>query len=213
MKKTLVLKKALNHGWILTPDEGNGSYVAADDEQLGHLLNDEWRELEPGTPLFLSTVNPAHPTRREVEAPATGDAVVTIYDGGEDFKGVRVQALGEDFVVGLHDAENGKSNFSYDSAMEWLKEHGQQTFNRKQAAIICIYMHDINKMLMQAGGDPFAKDWYITNELYYPEGRSCADYNAYDTWYFNGSNGCFRDYYRCYGCFRCRPSIDLPLTN
>lgn len=130
---------------------------------------------------------------------------------GEDYgmEGVRVQALGENFAISLHDAENGKSNFSYDTAMEWLKEHGQQTFNRKQAAIIAIYMRDINKKLKEAGGDPFAADWYITNELYYPEGRSCADYNALSSWFFNGDYGCFRGNNRSYGRFRCRPSFAL----
>lgn len=121
--------------------------------------------------------------------------------------GVRVQALGENFAISLHDAENGKSNFSYDTAMEWLKEHGQQTFNRKQAAIIAIYMRDINKKLKEAGGDPFAAHWYITNELYYPEGRSCAGYYATSTWFFSGTTGCFDTYNRSYGNFRCRPSL------
>ena len=118
--------------------------------------------------------------------------------------GVRVQALGENFAISLHDAENGKSNFSYDTAMEWLKEHGQQTFNCKQAAIIAIYMRDINKKLKEAGGDPFAADWYITNELYYPEGRSCADSYANGPWFFYG---CFDRTYRYSGRFRCRPSL------
>ena len=122
--------------------------------------------------------------------------------------GVRVQALGENFVISLHDAENGKDNFSYDTAMEWLKERGLQTFNRKQAAIICIYIDDINDKLVEVGGDPFAKDWYITNELYVPrEKRSCAGYNAGGTWYFNGAHGVLNYGYRYGGNFRCRPSL------
>lgn len=122
--------------------------------------------------------------------------------------GVRVQALGENFVIGLHDAENGKSDFSYDSAMEWLKEHGKQTFNRKQAAIICIFIDEINDKLVEAGGEPFARDWYITNELYVPrEKRSCAGCSANGPWYFNGASGCFDYYYRYDGYFRCRPSL------
>ena len=122
--------------------------------------------------------------------------------------GVRVQALGENFVISLHDAENGKDNFSYDSAMEWLKEHGQQTVNRKQAAIICTYIDEINDKLTEAGGEPFARDWYITNELYVPrEKRSCADYDAILSWYFIGTYGCLTYIYRSYGYFRCRPSL------
>lgn len=137
------------------------------------------------------------------------DGTVLTIDTDTDGKpqGVRVQALGENFVIALHDVENGKDNFSYDSAMEWLKEHGQQTFNRRQAAIICIYMREINQMLKDAGGDPFARDWYITNELYYPEGRSCADHPAYSAWYFTGDYGCFSNNNRFSGLFRCRPSL------
>lgn len=148
---------------------------------------------------------------------ADGTLPKTVLEGAELFictdtagqpVGVRVQALGENFVIGLHDAENGKSDFSYDSAMEWLKEHGKQTFNRKQAAIICIFIDEINDKLVEAGGEPFARDWYITNELYVPrEKRSCADFSASNTWFFNGASGCFNLSYRYFGLFRCRPSL------
>jgi len=37
---------------------------------------------------------------------------------------------------------------------------------------------------------------------------SCADYNANNTWYFNGDNGCFNNNNRYNGNFRCRPSLD-----
>ena len=36
---------------------------------------------------------------------------------------------------------------------------------------------------------------------------SCADYNANNTWYFNGDNGCFNNNNRYNGNFRCRPSL------
>lgn len=42
---------------------------------------------------------------------------------------------------------------------------------------------------------------------------SCADYYASYAWFFDGSSGCFRNYYRYYGYFRCRPSLALPLPN
>lgn len=148
---------------------------------------------------------------------ADGTLPKTVLEGAELFictdtagqpVGVRVQALGENFVIGLHDAENGKSDFSYDSAMEWLKEHGKQTFNRKQAAIICIFIDEINDKLVEAGGEPFARDWYITNELYVPrEKRSCADYDSYISWCFGGTSGCFGSLNRYISRFRCRPSL------
>ena len=120
--------------------------------------------------------------------------------------GVRVQALGEDFVIALHDAADGKNNFTYDSAMEWLKEHNQQTFTRRQAGIIAIYIVELNELLKSAGGDAFADDWYVTNELYCPAGSS-ADYYANGSWCFLGAIGCFSYAGRFNGCFRCRPSL------
>lgn len=128
--------------------------------------------------------------------------------------GVRVQALGEDFVIGLHDAENGKDNFSYDEAMQWLKDHDMQTVTRKQAGIICIYIDEINEKLEEVGGDPFAADWYTTNELYIPKDkRSCADYTANNSWCFGGPIGALSISYRYYPYFRCRPSLASPFSN
>ena len=189
MKEFLALEKALNHGWVLTPDKGtkneNGSYVATNSEQLGSVINDEWRDLDPEAKLFLSTINPAQTVRREVKVPTSGDAIISIYDDPEDIEGVRVQALGEDFVISLYDAENGKGNFTYDEAMQWLKDHETQTFNRKQANIICIYLDEINDKLEEAGGERFAEDWYTTDELYIPRG-SCAGCNSHYSWAFHG---------------------------
>lgn len=216
MKEFLALEKALNHGFILTPDKGTkneeGSYVATNSEQLGSVINDEWRDLDPEAKLFLTTINPAQMVRREVKVPTSGDAIISIYDGPEDIEGVRVQALGEDFVISLHDAENGKDNFTYDEAMQWLKDHKTQTFNRKQANIICIYLDEINDKLEEAGGERFAEDWYTTNELYIPRGSS-ADFNANYSWYFSGTIGCLNALNRYYTDFRCRPSLALPLPN
>ena len=36
----------------------------------------------------------------------------------------------------------------------------------------------------------------------------CADYNAGNSWYFNGNNGCFNNNNRYNGNFRCRPVLD-----
>lgn len=137
-------------------------------------------------------------------------ALIDIVSEDYGMEGVRVQALGEDFIISLHDAEDGKDSFTYDEAMKWLEEHGQQTFTRKQAGIICIYIDEINDKLVEAGGKAFAADWYTTNELYIPrEQRSAADYDASPSWYFIGSGGCFSISSRYYERFRCRPSLAL----
>ncbi len=41
---------------------------------------------------------------------------------------------------------------------------------------------------------------------------SSADYHGYYTWFFLGGYGCFSYYNRCYGYFRCRPVLALPLS-
>ena len=216
MKEFLELKKALNCGLIVTPDKGTknekGSYIATRCEQLGDVIFKELESYESEDNLYLSSINPAQMTRREVKVPTSCDAIIEVYDGGEDFEGVRVQALGEDFVIGLHDLDNGKDDFKYDEAMTRLKELNLSTFNRKQAAIICIYLDQINDKLIEAGGEAFAEDWYTTNELYIPRGSS-ADYNASNAWYFYGAYGCLDYNYRYFSYFRCRPSLALPVSD
>ena len=119
--------------------------------------------------------------------------------------GVLVQTLDECFIVELHDLD-GKSDFSFDTANKRLKELGKTTFNRRQTLILLAYIEEINAALVAAGGEPIAKDWYTTSELYKPIG--CANYDAGSSWYFYGNNGSFNYYARCIGVFRCRPVLD-----
>ena len=125
--------------------------------------------------------------------------------------GVLVQTLDERFVIELHDIDDGKNGFSFDTAQKRLKELGKTTFNKKQGLILAAYIEEINTALVEAGGEPFAKDWYTSNELYKPAG--CADYSAYGSWYFSGSTGCFSNYGRFYRYFRSRPLLALPLNH
>ena len=133
---------------------------------------------------------------------------------GDDGKadGVLVSGLGERFVISLHDLDDGKNNFSYDTLMPRLKELGLQTFTKKQAQLVCFYLDEINDKLKEAGGDPIAEDWYLTQDLYIPRGSS-ADYFAGNTWFFSGTSGCLGYNNRYYGNFRCRPSLALPFQN
>ena len=126
-------------------------------------------------------------------------------DGTPD--GVLVQTRDESFVVGLHDLD-GKSDFSFETANERLKELGKTTFNRKQTLILLAYIEEINAALVDAGGEPITKDWYTTSELYKSVGR--ADYYGDYSWCFNGGSGCFSYDYRRYGIFRCRPVLGTP---
>lgn len=97
--------------------------------------------------------------------------------GGEKY--VRINALGEDIKLCLHDLKDKDGRVmkdrDYDTLMARLKELGLTTFDRKQGLIIAIYANEINKLMVEAGGEPFEKDWYVSRELWAPIG-SCADY-------------------------------------
>jgi len=123
--------------------------------------------------------------------------------------GVLVQTLDERFVIELHDIDDGKDDFSFDTAQERLKELGKTTFNKKQGLILAAYIEEINTALVEAGGEPFAKDLYTSGELYKPVG--CADYNGDNSWFFAGGSGCFFGLFRYVGYFRCRPVLALSL--
>lgn len=132
------------------------------------------------------------------------DAVLSIVEK-DGQKWVRVQALGEDFIIATEDI-NDRDDMTYDEAMEELKEAGLDTFDRKQCFIIAIYAERINELLQEAGGKPFEKDWYVSKELWRPIGSS-ADSSGYTSWYFNGDTGIVNYDYRYYGNFRCRPVL------
>ena len=121
--------------------------------------------------------------------------------------GVLVQTLDEKFVVELHDLD-GKSDFNFNTANVLLKVLGKTTFNRRQALVLLTYIEEVNAALVEAGGEPIAKDWYTTSELYKPVG--CADYDADHSWCFHGNYGGFDYTYRCIGIFRCRPVLGTP---
>ena len=53
--------------------------------------------------------------------------------------------------------------------------------------------------LKEAGGDPFAKDVYVTS--------SSAGYFGNYSWYFHGTNGCLYYSNRYYAHSRCRPVL------
>lgn len=136
---------------------------------------------------------------------ANRDAVISIVADKEGRNWVRVEALGEDFCIATEDI-NDRNNMTYDEAMKELKEAGLDTFDRKQGFIIAIYIEQINAKLKEAGGKPFAKDWYVSKELWRPVGSS-ADYHGSYTWFFDGGHGCFDLTNRYNGTFRSRPVL------
>ena len=129
----------------------------------------------------------------------TKQAVSINYDHNGNANGVKVQTLDECFIIALHDLDEGKNDFSHDSAMKRLEELNLKTFSKKQATILCAYLDEVNEKLKEAGGEPFAKDVYVTS--------SSADYYGSNSWCFHGARGCLCYHYRYYGVFRCRPVL------
>ena len=145
-----------------------------------------------------------------METKTNQDATISIVDyKGE--KWVRVQALGEDFVIAPRDLDDSKA-FNYDSAMARLKELGLDTFNRKQGGIISIYADEIDAKLKEIGGDPMDKYCYVSKELWKPTG-SVGEYNSYLSWCFDGY---YRSLYydsRFVSYFRSRSCMDYNVKN
>jgi len=158
----------------------------------------------------MERINPTAAVEQPTEqATSNPDAAVTIIvHNGE--KMVRVQALTEDFVIALHDLKDAEGNVmkdcDYDTLMARLKELNLDTFNRKQGFIIATCIEAINAKLVEAGGDKFDADLYVSKELWRPVGSS-ADCSGVFTWYFNGDGGCFADDPRSFGTFRSRPVL------
>jgi hypothetical protein len=185
-------KSIYAHDHDITPTAA----INAADELMGEMYGIHWDETQEPTQ--------AEPAPKPTDTANAGAEITIVDHNGE--KWVRVQALGEDFIIAPHDLDGGKDHFSYDSAKEKLASMGLDTFNRKQGFIIAIYIEDINTRLKEAGADPFAADVYVSNELWHPVGSS-ADCYGDSTWYFNGYYGCVGDVNRCYGYFRSRPVL------
>ena len=130
-----------------------------------------------------------------------------------NFKGekwVRVQALGEDFVIAPRDLDNGKE-FDYDGAMARLKELNLDTFNRKQGCIIMAYADEIDAKLKEIGGDPMDEYCYVSKELWKPAG-SVGVFNSNCSWIFNGDHRTLIAYVRYNSFFRSRPCSAYNVT-
>lgn len=185
-------KSIYAHDHDITPTAA----INAADELMGEMYGIHWDE--PQEPVH------AEPAPKPTDTANAGAEITIVDHNGE--KWVRVQALGEDFIIAPHDLDGGKDHFSYDSAKEKLASMGLDTFNRKQGFIIAIYIEDINTRLKEAGADPFADDLYVSNELWHPVGSS-ADYYGLNTWCFDGDDGFVDSGYRDSGDFRSRPVL------
>lgn len=95
------------------------------------------------------------------------------YDNDGNPVGVRVCIADEDFIIGLHDAFDGKE-------FEWpeIEKCGINTFTKRQAALLIAYLDEVNEALANAGGEKL-ENWYWT----------MSEYSAISAWGFSGAYG------------------------
>jgi len=107
----------------------------------------------------------------------TNKPVSPYFDKDNNFIGVRVKALEEDFVIMAHNFKGGKY-MTWQETMDALKEKGFTTWNMRQISLTIYYRDEIDAVLTEYGGDPLNR-WYWT----------CAEYSAYSAFYYHGTYG------------------------
>ena len=100
--------------------------------------------------------------------------LITPYFENGEFAGVRVCLGDEDFVIAAKDYRGGKS-MPWKEAMDALKAEGLATWNYRQICLTMAYRKEVDKVLMDNGGDSL-DNWYWT----------CAEVSAYDSFIYGG---------------------------
>lgn len=107
--------------------------------------------------------------------------IVPYFEDGE-FAGVRVRIGDEDFVIAAKDYRGGKS-MPWQEAMDALKADNLSTWNYRQICLTMAYRKEVDKVLMDNGGDSL-------DNLYW----TFAECMAYNSFIYNGSNSCLYIY-------------------
>ena len=135
------------------------AYLAGRKKELG-LLNVSGAQTVAG---FVPAV------LKETEQPYLSIA----YDEADMAYGVRIIGLGENFVVALHDAKDGKE-------VTWDEACKLKAPTKKQAALMFAIWDELNAMLQEAGGDRLDDgNWRWTS----------TESHGFSAWYYSGTNG------------------------
>ena len=122
--------------------------------------------------------------------------IISPYFENGVFAGVRVTLGGEDFVIALKDYQNGKE-MTWQEAMDALKANDLDTWNYRQICLTMAYRDEIDKVLVDNGGDGL-DNWYWT----------CAEYSAYGSFGYDGGRGNLNVYHKNF-TFSVRPVLAL----
>ena len=103
--------------------------------------------------------------------------IISPYFENGVFAGVRVTIGDEDFVIARKDYQNGRE-MTWLEAMDALKANNLDTWNYRQICLTMAYRKEVDKVLVDNGGDSLDK-WYWT----------CAECAAYTSFIYNGYIG------------------------
>ena len=103
--------------------------------------------------------------------------IISPYFENGVFAGVRVTLGDEDFVIAPKDYQNG-NEMPWQEAMAALKANGLDTFNYRQICYTMAHRKDVDKVLVDNGGDSL-DNWYWLR----------GEYSAYYSFFYGGCNG------------------------
>ena len=89
--------------------------------------------------------------------------IISPYFENGVFTGVRVTVGDEDFVIAAKDYQDGEEIPWYD-AMDALYDDDLTTWNYRQACFTMAYFEDINRVLVDNGGDTLDKCYWTCTE-------------------------------------------------
>lgn len=115
-------------------------------------------------------------TIAETPAEKPAEIVTPAFKDGK-FIGARVCIGGEDFIIAPKDYRDGKE-MPWREAMDALKADNLSTWNYRQICLTMAYRKEVDKVLVDNGGDSLV-NWYWT----------CAECSAYDSVSYGGGNG------------------------
>ena len=126
--------------------------------------------------------------------------IISSYFENGVFAGVRVTLGDEDFVIAAKDYRDGKE-MTWQEAMDALKADNLSTWNYRQICLTMAYRKEVDKVLVDNGGDSL-DNWYWT----------CAEYSAGYSFSYTGNIGTmYRDDKN--GTFSVRPIKNLKNHN
>lgn len=115
-------------------------------------------------------------TIAETPAEKPADIVTPAFEDGK-FIGARVCVGGEDFIIASKDYRDGKE-MPWQEAMDALKADNLSTWNYRQICLTMAYRKEVDKVLMDNGGDSL-DNWYWT----------CAECSAGYSFGYGGNIG------------------------